>query len=127
MRELKFTIGINPVTKKNSGRIIVNPRNGKKMLLPSKKYEEYEQNCGWFLGKYQNMKIDKPVNVQAIYYRKGLRKVDLCNLHEALCDVLVHYGVVADDNYKIIHSMDGSRVKLDRENPRTEVVISWLI
>lgn len=51
------------------------------------------------------------------------RRVDLCNLHEALCDVLVKFGVVQDDNCKIIASMDGSRVLYDKENPRTEVYI----
>lgn len=51
------------------------------------------------------------------------RRVDLCNLHEALCDVLVTFGVVQDDNCKIIASMDGSRVLYDKENPRTEVYI----
>lgn len=33
-------------------------------------------------------------------------------------------GVVIDDNSKIIATMDGSRVEYDKENPRTEVIIS---
>ena len=67
--------------------------------------------------------IDYPVNVKALYYMPTRRRVDLCNLHEALCDVLVKFGVVQDDNCKIIASMDGSRVLYDKENPRTEVYI----
>lgn len=65
--------------------------------------------------------INSPVNVKAIYYMPTRRKVDLCNLHEALCDVLVRHGVVCDDNSKIIAAMDGSRVEYDKLNPRTEV------
>ena len=51
------------------------------------------------------------------------RRVDLCNLHEALCDVLVKHGVIADDNSNIVAGMDGSRVLYDKNNPRTEIVI----
>ena len=52
------------------------------------------------------------------------RAVDLTNLNEALHDILVKGQVLVDDNAKIIVSTDGSRVHLDRENPRTEVKIT---
>lgn len=68
--------------------------------------------------------IDYPVNIKAVYYMPTNRRVDLCNLHEALCDILVKYGVIADDNFKIVHSMDGSRVYKDKNNPRTEILIT---
>ena len=123
MTEVKFTIGLNPVTKKNNGRIITKPFP---KLLPSKRYEEYEKACGWFLGNYKDLKISEPVNVKAIYYRQDRRRIDLCNLHEALCDMLVHYGVIEDDNSEIVATMDGSKVLHDKENPRTEVTITWL-
>ena len=67
--------------------------------------------------------IDYPVNIKALYFMPTRRKVDLCNLHEALCDVLVKYGVIEDDNSRIVVSMDGSRVLYDKYNPRTEVEI----
>ena len=57
---------------------------------------------------------------------KTRRKVDLTNLLEAVDDVLVFYNVVADDNYKVIAGHDGSRVLLDKENPRTEIYITAL-
>ena len=53
----------------------------------------------------------------------SLRRVDLSNLLEATCDILVHYGVLDDDNSRIVCSHDGSRVLLDRENPRAEITI----
>lgn len=68
--------------------------------------------------------IDYPINIKAIYYMPSRRRVDLCNLHEALCDVLVSCNVIVDDNSNIIASMDGSRVLYDKENPRTEVYIT---
>ena len=73
-------------------------------------------------GKFA--RIEDPVNVKAIYYMPTRRKVDITNLHEALHDVLTHYAVVADDNSNIIAATDGSRVRYDKTNPRTEVTIT---
>ena len=53
----------------------------------------------------------------------SLRRVDLANLLEATCDILTHYGVLKDDNSRIVASHDGSRVLLDREHPRAEIYI----
>lgn len=43
-------------------------------------------------------------------------RVDLVNLHEALCDVLVTHGMLKDDNSNIVHSMDGSYVSYSKDN-----------
>lgn len=120
---LKFTIPLAPITKKNSQQIITNPRTKRPMIIPSARYRQYEKDAGMFLrGKFA--KIEDPVNVKATYYMPTKRRVDLTNLHEALHDVLVHYGIVIDDNSNIIVSTDGSRVKYDKDNPRTEVIIT---
>lgn len=115
---MKFTIPVAPITKKNHQQII--RVKGKPMVIPSKQYRQYEKDCAPFL---RAAGIDKPVNVKAVYYMPTRRRVDLVNLHESLCDVLVRYGVISDDNSKIIVSMDGSRVMYDKDNPRTEVEI----
>lgn len=115
----KFTIEVAPRTKKNSQQIIT--VKGRPMIIPSKVYKQYERDCGAFMP---DVHIDKPINVKALYFMPTRRRVDLCNLHEALCDVLVHYGVIEDDNSNIIVSMDGSRVLYDKEHPRTEVYIT---
>ena len=94
------------------------------MVIPSKQYRQYEKDCAVFMPKAEG--INEPVNVKAVYYMPTRRRVDLCNLHEALCDILVHYRIVEDDNCKIIATMDGSRVEYDKENPRTEVTIERL-
>jgi Holliday junction resolvase RusA-like endonuclease len=69
------------------------------------------------------MMINEPVNIRAIYYMKTRRRVDKTNLESALLDMLVHYEVLADDNCLIVAGTDGSRVKHDPVNPRTEVII----
>lgn len=117
---ISFTIPLNPVTKKNHGQII--RVNGKPMIIPSKQYLAYEKDCAFFLSRIEM--ITEPVNVKALYYMQTKRRVDLCNLHEALCDVLVKHHIIADDNSSIVAAMDGSRVLYDKENPRTEIEIT---
>ena len=51
-------------------------------------------------------------------------RVDLVNLLEATCDILVECGLLADDNSKIVVSHDGSRVEYDKYNPRVEIEIT---
>lgn len=121
MTVLKITIPLQPITKKNSQRIVVN--GGRPYILPSKQYKQYEKDCACFLPDSREP-IDYAVNVRAVYYMKTRRKVDLTNLHEALHDILVHYGILADDNHTIIVGTDGSYVDYDKENPRTEVIIT---
>jgi Holliday junction resolvase RusA-like endonuclease len=118
-------IPIAPITKKNHQQIFRNQKTGKPFVTPSPQYKQYLEDCRYFL-KYPKKPIDYKVNVKAIYYMPTHRQVDLINLHEALHDALVHYGIVKDDNSNIIHSTDGSYVDYDKENPRTEVEITKL-
>ncbi|HCW30300.1 MAG TPA: hypothetical protein DGH14_10810 [Roseburia sp.] len=90
-------------------------------MRPSSQYGHYEKDCSVFL---KALGINQPVNVAAKFYMPTRRRVDLTNLNEALHDILVHYGVLSDDNAKIIVSTDGSRVYWDKDNPRTEVIIT---
>lgn len=119
---LRFTIDIPPRTKKNSQRIITNRKTGKPMIVQSSEYLDYEKECGWFV-RGQGELIDYPVNVKCVFYRDSRRRVDLTNLLAAVCDILVKYKVVQDDNCSIIVSHDGSRVLYDKEHPRTEITI----
>ena len=117
---IKFTINLPPVTKKNHSRIII--AGGRPRVIPSEQFVQYESDCMPFMPNISP--IDYPVNVKAIYYMPTRRKVDILNLHAALHDVLVTYKVVVDDNSSIIASTDGSRVRYDKDNPRTEVEIT---
>ena len=118
---MTFTIPGNPVTKKNSQRIFVNRKTGKPFVKPSEQYEAYAETAGWYIPKEG---INSPVNVKCLYFMENLRRVDLVNLLEATCDILVKYGCLIDDDSKIVASHDGSRVLLDRKNPRVEITIT---
>lgn len=123
MDDLKFSILEAPVTKKNSQQILVNHKTGRPFIMPSQRYKTYEKNAEQYMPQ-----LDKPINysinLKAVFYMPTRRRVDLTNLQEALCDLLVHYNIIEDDNCKIVTTMDGSYVGYDKENPRTEVEIT---
>ena len=91
-----------------------------------KEYKQYEKDCAAFIDIIPFSTYDCPVNVKCVYYMRTKRRVDLVNLEEATLDVLVKYGIILDDNVNIVASMDGSCVKYDKENPRTEIDIDIL-
>lgn len=91
------------------------------MLLPSEQFERYQEAAGWYL---RPLGVSEPVNVRCLFYMPTRRIVDLVGLLQAIDDVMVHYGVIEDDNSRIVVSHDGSRVLYDKENPRTEITIT---
>ena len=126
---INFTIPLPPITKKNSQQIRYRYTHDKKTgkpkrapyIAPSEAYTEYEAAALWFIPKGQT--INTPVNVKCLFYMPTTRKCDLVNLQEAILDIMTKAGLLADDNFTIVQSMDGSRVLYDKENPRTEVYI----
>lgn len=118
----RATITGCPRTKKNSPQIR-RSSGGRRYVAPSEAYTTYQDAAGWQLRR-----PDEPLagryNVQVLYYMDSLRRVDLTNLLEATCDILTHYGVLEDDNSRIVASHDGSRVLLDRDSPRAEIEIA---
>lgn len=119
---LNFTLEVVPHSKKNSSQIC-RLKNGKTLLLPSKLYKKFENECLDLIQEDLKLHIDKPVNIKAHFYCKTRRKIDLTNLLEALDDMLVKSGVLEDDNRNIIAAHDGSRVYWDKERPRIEIWI----
>lgn len=129
---MKFVILGNPVTKKNSQRLIV--RNGRPYIIPSKQYKDYEKEAIFQLMQYGikdytqfDYPINVPVNVCCEYYMQTRRKVDLTNLLEATSDILMEAGIIEDDNCMIAAMYDGSRVSYDKHDPRVEIEITPLL
>ena len=119
---VKFTIPIEPKTKKNSLQIIT--VKGRPRIIQSKAYRDYEREAIKFCPRAN---IGYAVNVKAYYFRRKHHRVDLTNLESALMDVLVKAGTLKDDSCSIVWSTDGSRVFYDKDNPRTEVEITAVI
>ena len=129
---IKIKIPLPPITKKNSQQIrwrnVQNKKNGKMKktpyIAPSEAFSIYESKVLWWYMPKMKRAIDFPVNVKCLFYMPTKRKCDLTNLLEAVDDILVNAGVLADDNYTIIESHDGSRVYYDKDDPRTEIYIT---
>ena len=124
MAEIKYVVKLTPVTKKNSGQIVHSKKTGRPFLLPSAKYRQYEKEAVWFLRPKPPKPIECAVNVKCLFYLPTRRRTDLNNLLEAVTDLLVTAGILADDHYGIVQSHDGSRCFVDRDNPRTEIYIT---
>lgn len=122
MNELKIIIPLPPISKKNSQRILVN--RGKPFIMPSEIYKQYENAAGFYINADSRININTPVNVKCLFYMKTRRKCDLVNMLEAVDDILTTYGVIEDDNFKIVAGHDGSRIFYDKDNPRTEIYIT---
>jgi len=123
---LKIVYPGKPITKKNHQRILKNRRTGQSFISQSNAYLAYEQQCLKFTPRQARRKIDTPCKVTCVYYMPDKRRVDITNLLAATHDILVKAGVLADDNSRIIRSVDGSRVELDRARPRVEVEVALL-
>lgn len=127
---LLLTLPGAPITKKNSQQILTNRKTGKPFIAPSKQFKTYEKSCVAPCKELVDTHTDTvfpiecPVNIQCVYYMPTRRGVDLCNLIEATCDILVKHGVIKDDCCNIVFSHDGSRVFYDKEHPRAEIVIT---
>lgn len=120
---MTYIIKGDPVTKKNSGRIV---RYGQRAAIrPSKQYEAYSKDAIKQLQaqKRPSEPLSEPITVKTTYYMRTRRRVDIANLLNATHDILQDAGIIADDCRDIIASVDGSRVYYDKENPRAEITI----
>jgi Holliday junction resolvase RusA-like endonuclease len=123
---ISFILPVKPVTKKNSGQIVMRGRFP--VLLPSKQYLQFEKEAMPYLMSVRKKAgvINYPVNMRCIFYMEKHIKVDLSNLLNAVDDAMVKAGLILDDNRDIIAGHDGSRVYFDKFNPRIEILITEL-
>ena len=127
---IKFTIPLAPITKKNSQQIryrwAIDKRTRKQKrvpyIAPSEAFERYEQAALWYVPR--GRRINTTVNVKCLFYMPTRAKCDLTNHLEAIDDIMVKAGLLADDNFTVVESHDGSRVLYDKERPRTEIIIT---
>ena len=140
---LKFIITGNPCSSKNAIRSGIT-KQGRNYTYTKKNIKDYKDNGLRELEEYifskkvtdaiilfyvrgENELIPIPISsmceVTFTFYVKDNRNYDMINLMQLPQDLLKQAGILADDNYKIIYSVDGSRVYIDKENPRTEITI----
>ena len=120
---IRYTIPLSPVTKKNHGAIC-RTRDGRPFLRPSAAFLRYQAQAGAYLYPRPIAPLTGPCTVKCLFYMGTRRRVDIGNLISAAHDLLVHYKILEDDNSGVIQSVDGTRVLYDKENPRTEIIIT---
>lgn len=119
--QMELAIFGKPITKKNHMKII--KIHGHYSIVQGDAYRKYEKIAIQQISGILDEPIECPVNVEMVYYMPTRRRVDLVNLQEATLDILHKGGILADDNCKIVVSMDGSRVFYDKDSPRVEINI----
>jgi Holliday junction resolvase RusA-like endonuclease len=123
----KLVILGQPIVKKNNQRVVMIQRAGKpsRTKLDTAAYTKWRNRAYVALARYGHVEpISEPVNLKCRFFLEHDQNVDLSNLYEGIQDVLVEAGILLDDNYKIVRSHDGSGVGIDKENPRTEIIIT---
>ncbi len=102
------------------------PKDQKAIYRPERGLQAVRSGGLMYLYPKPIKPLEGRYRVATVFYMPTRRRTDLTNLIEAAHDVLVAGKILADDNYTIIASVDGSRVMVDKENPRTEIFIEEL-
>lgn len=137
MKYLHYTVKGEPRTKKNSQMIAGGGKRchacgkpAKQWIRQGKANDKWAELAGWQLRTQRRPRrpIDFPVIVRYRYYTKidyqnSKAKIDENNLNEAMDDILVNVGILADDNIRVVAGHDGTRVFHDKDNPRVEIYI----
>lgn len=130
MVKLYLHIPYAPRTKKTHNQIV--RTQGLLRILPSKAWRLWQQAAVPFIKRQLAEQIEEirsvlplkvPLNCAAVFYRDRTLG-DAVGYYQGLADLLETAGVVANDQW--IYSWDGSRLELDRQKPRTELVLTFL-
>ena len=120
-------LGVPRVKKNNQAVVLARRSTGKyyPKKVDTKAYKEWYRTAVPQINLQKpSLEIDYPVNLACKFYMDTKVRVDLSALYEGIQDVLVELNVLADDNYNIVASHDGSGVFIDRANPRMEITIT---
>jgi hypothetical protein len=111
-------------SKKNSRRLIQNKHTGKKMSIPSKAYQEWEQKNEMELLRFYKLRGAQKVGMVAMKFYVGTTQpCDLTNKAESVMDLLVKGRFLRDDNFYYVPRVFLEYCGLDRKNPRVEIFI----
>jgi hypothetical protein len=120
-----------PRTKKTHNRLV--RAGGRQIVLPAEAWERWatcaaiaaralaaqRYGPGWWRARFPL--TGRAYNCEAVFYRDADRG-DAVGYYQGLADVLERLGVVPND--RVLVSWDGSRVDIDRADPRVEVTLT---
>lgn len=108
-------------SKKNSKRMIC--RGARPLILPSKAYEDWHEEQLWALKPYGRLMLTKVKLLSVVFYPSTARKADSGNKYQSVTDLLVDAGIIEDDNWFVLKEERQRFGRVDRKNPRAEVII----
>lgn len=115
----------HPYVKKSNQRVQMRGRHPVKVNTPN--YNAWAKSARKQINdrviKPANP-IDYPVNLKCRFFVRTRGAVDLSALYEGIQDILVELKILADDEWKIVASHDGSGVEWDPDRPRMEITIT---
>jgi Holliday junction resolvase RusA-like endonuclease len=122
-RIINFSIGGEVRTKKNSQ--ILSTRGPRPITIASKAYRAWNKSAQMYLMVFRTkclvpLPLKMPVNCRALFYQTQ-DVADANNLYAALADALQEGRIIEND--KQIRSWDGSRMFIDKQNPRCDVFL----
>lgn len=125
MTSLDITIKGQTASKKNSKRIFC--RGKYPTVLPSEAHELWHKQAleALKLPSGVPFPLETTHSITLLFYPQNKRKFDLSNHAEAIMDLLVDAGVLADDNYEVVPNLQLLYGDLSRSNPRVEVEILY--
>jgi Holliday junction resolvase RusA-like endonuclease len=117
---LTLTLYAAPRTKKTSNQL--QRFGGRLKVVPSKAWMAWRDKvlASGDVKPWMRLR-DQPYNCAAIFYRDADRG-DATGYMQSLADVLEEAGVVSND--RLLVSWDGTRLRVDRKNPRVEITLT---
>lgn len=98
-----------------------------RFLVSSKAYQEREkEQLKSLVGQVEQLRLNQELKVNYKFYMPDNRKSDLSNKVESINDLLVKYWLLEDDNRMIIKELNMRCEWVDKNNPRCEIVISFI-
>jgi Holliday junction resolvase RusA-like endonuclease len=116
----KITLEGLPPSKKNSKQIFINRKTGKRFITSSSNYKAWETETV-LMFKTMLKKIKGSVAMQVMFNTKSKYKKDLSNSFEGIADALVLAGIIEDDNWYVLRSVNLWRKESDHDY--TEIYI----
>lgn len=117
---LTLTLYGAPRTKKTSNQL--QKFGGRLKVVPSRAWMKWRDKVAESGDVQPWMRLkDQPYNCCAIFYRDADRG-DTAGFITGLADLLEELGVVSNDKWLV--TWDGTRPRVDKANPRTEITLT---
>jgi len=118
----KLIVHGNVVSLKNSKQLFVNSRTGKHFITSSVASKQWVKDSLWQLKGVKPV-TDYPTGVTMVFYFKGKHRKDLDNVCSSVMDVLRDSGILVDDDYTHVDTINLQFGGIDKSDPRVEIYL----